>query len=320
MKITAFAGGVGAARFLAGLVQVNPPEDLTVIVNTGDDFEWMGLRVCPDLDTILYTLGGIGSPDPGWGIAGDTFQALDRLRQLGCDPWFRIGDRDLATHIYRTARWNEGDTLEEITGDLCRRNGIRARVLPMTNSDVPTRIQSEEGLLEFQDYFVRRRCEPVVKGLVFEGCGSAHPAPGVLEAIGMAEGIIISPSNPLISIGPILAIPGIRESLIDSRKPIAAISPIVSGRALKGPAATMLAQLGHKSSAAGVALLYRDFLDWLVLDESDIDLIPRIEALGVRASAAKTIMDSPEAAKTLALEVTRILASIQQGDRNGSNS
>jgi LPPG:FO 2-phospho-L-lactate transferase len=320
MRITALAGGVGAAKFLVGLVQVIAPEDLTVIVNTGDDFDWMGLRVCPDLDTIIYTLAGISNRETGWGVAGDTFQALNRLRQLACDAWFRIGDRDLATHIYRTERRHRGKMLSEITRDLCLRNGIGARILPMTDSEVPTRIQTEEGLLEFQDYFVRRRCAPHVKGIVFEGCESALPAPGVLEAIESAEGIVVCPSNPLISIGPILSIPGAREALARSARPVVAVSPIIAGRALKGPAADMFSQLGLESSAAGVALFYRDFLDWLVVDEIDLDLVPRIEALGVRASTACTVMDSPAASTALAIKVTQVLSSIHKGDPNGTDS
>jgi LPPG:FO 2-phospho-L-lactate transferase len=320
MKITALAGGVGAAKFLAGLVQVIPQEDLTVIVNTGDDFEWMGLRVCPDLDTITYTLAGIANRATGWGLEGDTFAALDRLRELGCDPWFRIGDRDLATHVYRTARRREGKTPAEVTRELQLRNGIRARILPMTDSEVPTKIQTEEGLLEFQDYFVRRRCEPRVKGIVFEGAGNAVPAPGVLEAIASAEAVVVCPSNPLISIGPILSVPGIRAALSAGAGTVAAISPIVAGRAIKGPTATMFAQLGLEVSAAGVASLYRDFLDCLVVDETDLDLVPRIQALGIRASTARTIMDSPESASALAWKVTKILASISQGESNGTDT
>jgi LPPG:FO 2-phospho-L-lactate transferase len=309
MKITALAGGVGAAKFLAGFVEVIRPEDLTVIVNTGDDFEWMGLRICPDLDTITYTLAGVANRETGWGVAGDTFQALERLRQLGCDAWFRIGDRDLATHLFRTQRWGEGAPLSAITRELCERNGITVQVLPMTDSDVPTRIQTEEGLLEFQDYFVRRHCRPVVKGIVFQGCEKAQPAPGVLEAILSADATVICPSNPLISIEPILAIPGLREAM--SIIPVVAISPIVAGRALKGPAAAMLSQLGFESSAAGVALFYRDLLDWLVVDESDRDLIPRIRELNIGASTAKTIMDTPGSARALASQVMQIVPFIQ---------
>ena len=320
MRITALAGGVGAAKFLSGLVQVIAPEDLTVIVNTGDDFDWMGLRVCPDLDTILYTLAGISNRETGWGVAGDTFQALDRLRQLGCDAWFRIGDRDLATHIYRTERRQKGETLSKIIMDLCIRNRIGAHILPMTDAEVPTRIQTEEGTLEFQDYFVRRRCAPRVKGIVFEGCERAHPAPGVLESIGSADGIVICPSNPLISIGPILSVPGVREALARSGNPVAAVSPIIGGRALKGPAADMLAQLGMESSAAEIALFYHDFLDWLVVDEIDLGLVPRIRALGVGASTAHTIMDSPAASMALALNITQVLSFIHEGGPNGKDS
>lgn len=306
MKIVTLAGGVGAAKFLSGLVRVVPPEDLTVIVNTGDDFYWMGLYVCPDLDTLTYTLAGLANPQTGWGVRGDTFQALDRLKILGCDTWFRIGDIDLATHIYRTEQLHGGTSLTKITRHICQHNGILCRVLPMTDSSVPTLVHTDDGTLLFQDYFVRRHCEPSVIDFAFHGIEKAEPAAGVLEALESAQGIIICPSNPFISIGPILAVPGVREALRETPAKIVAITPIIAGESVKGPTAAIMENLGLKVSATSVATLYRDFLDVFVLDHRDRRLETEIAALGLKAHAARTLMDCEAARIELAKSVMEL--------------
>ena len=307
MKLTAMAGGVGAAKLLSGLVQVLPPEELTIVVNTGDDFRWMGLYICPDLDTITYTLAGLNNPITGWGVRDDTYQCLDRLRLMGCDTWFALGDRDLATHVYRTEQLQQGDSLAQITASLTKLNGIATRILPMTNSPVPTKVHTKDGTLAFQDYFVRRNCQPQVQGFTFEGIESASPAPGVLRALHESDAVIVCPSNPFISIGPILAVPGIRAALHESPATILAVSPIVAGEALKGPTAAMLRQLGFEVSAAGVAGLYRDFVDVFVLDRRDERLRESISALGLRVCCADTVMRDEASRVALANSILEML-------------
>jgi LPPG:FO 2-phospho-L-lactate transferase len=294
MRIAALAGGVGAAKFLAGLVQEISPEDLTVVVNTGDDFEWHGLTVCPDLDTVIYTLGGIANPSTGWGVRGDTFNALERLDELGSDSWFRIGDRDLATHVYRTHRLRCGSSLSDVARALAAASGVTASVLPMSDAPVRTRVHTDEGTLDFQDYFVRRRTEGHTREIIFDGAETSRPAPGILEAILEARAVIFSPSNPLVSIGPVLSVPGVREALKETPAKVAAVSPIVGGKALKGPADRMLRDQGMEPSAVAVAQLYVDFLDLLVIDNVDAKLKPEIESLGVDVLVTDTIMDSME--------------------------
>jgi|SRR5688572_1981875 len=305
MKIVALAGGVGAAKFLSGLVRVIPPENLTIIVNTGDDFRWQGLHISPDLDTITYTLAGLSNPETGWGIRGDTFHCLSRLKALGCDTWFQVGDRDLATHVYRTDRLRVGIGLSEVTDCIRKMNGIEARVLPMTDSFVPTQVHTDEGTMHLQDYFVRRKCEPRVSGFTFQGIEASKPAPGVLESLGDASAVIVCPSNPFISINPILAVPGVRASL---RHPtVIAVSPIIAGRAIKGPTAAMLAQMGHEVSAVSVAEMYRDFVDTFVLDHQDAALQNRITTLGMKARIADTLIDNDEARIALARSVLEMV-------------
>ena len=305
MKLVALAGGVGAAKFLSGLVRVLPPEVLTIIVNTGDDFRWQGLHISPDLDTIIYTLAGLSNPETGWGIQGDSFHCLARLKALGCDTWFQVGDRDLATHIYRTDRLRSGTSLTEVTYCLRRMNGVEARVLPMTDSFVPTQVHTDEGAMHLQEYFVRRKCEPRVTGFTFQGIEAAKPAPGVLEAIGAASTIIVCPSNPFISVNPILAVPGVRESL--RHRTVIAVSPIIAGRSIKGPTAVMLAQMGHEVSAVSVAEMYRDFADIFVLDHLDAALQTRVSSLGMKARIAATLIDSDEAKIALARSVLEMV-------------
>jgi LPPG:FO 2-phospho-L-lactate transferase len=305
MKITALAGGVGAAKFLSGLVRVLPPENLTIIVNTGDDFQWQGLHISPDIDTITYTLAGLSNPETGWGIRGDSFHCLSRLQALGCDTWFQVGDRDLATHVYRTDRLRSRGSLTEVTDCIRRMNGVEARILPMTDSFVPTQVHTDEGTMHLQEYFVRRKCEPHVTGFTFQGIEASKPAPGVIESLGDASAIVVCPSNPFISINPILAVPGVRASLRHSN--VIAVSPIIAGRAIKGPTAVMLAEMGHEVSAVSVAEMYRDFVDIYILDHKDAPLGARISSLGMQARMAATQMDSDEAKLALARSVLEMV-------------
>lgn len=298
--ITVLAGGVGAARFLRGLVDVVDPESVTVIGNTADDEEFLGLHVSPDLDTVVYTLADAVDPETGWGLAGDSYACREQAARLGEETWFRLGDADLATHVQRTLLLRQGQTLSQATESIARAFGLRCRLLPMSDDPVRTVVATDAGELPFQEYFVRRRWQDEVRALRFEGAEQARPAPGVLEAIAEAEAVVVAPSNPFVSIGPILAMPGVRRALRETPAPVAAVSPIVGGRALKGPADRMLTSLGHEASALGVARLYADFLDVLVLDRQDAELVPQVESLGVRAVVADTIMRDAAARRALA--------------------
>ncbi len=306
-RVVALAGGVGAARFLDGLTRVIAPERVFIIGNTADDAEIHGLHISPDLDTVTYTLAGLANPEHGWGLRGDSFRCLEALGRLGADTWFQLGDLDLATHLYRTERLRKGATLTEVTSEINRALKVRSTLVPMSNQRVRTRICTPSGELEFQNYFVKRRARDRVTAMRFEGASDASPAPGVLDAIGNAEAIVLCPSNPFISIGPILAIPGIREALQQRRDKVAAISPIVGGRALKGPAAKMMKSMQLKSSAAEVAKLYVDFCGVFVLDEVDGKDAPEVEALDMRAVVADTVMRGPREKKSLAQVVVREL-------------
>ncbi len=308
MKMAALAGGVGGARLASGLAEILPAGNLTLIVNTGDDFEWMGLRVCPDIDTIIYTLASLANPVTGWGVRDDTFRTLQRLGALGCETWFRVGDLDMATHIVRTQLLRQGKSLTEVTKTLCTANGVRVPVLPMTDQPVPTLIHTEEGTIEFQDYFVRRKCSPRVCGVSNSDIGDASPAPGVLEAIASADAVVVCPSNPLISIGPILSVPGIRAALETKETKILAVSPIIRGEAVKGPTAKMMRETGMEVSAAGVARLYRQFVDIFVADESDKELQADIEALGMKVRFAPILMNDATARHNLARAILEIVA------------
>jgi LPPG:FO 2-phospho-L-lactate transferase len=308
MKITALAGGVGAARLLYGLAEVLRPEDLSVIVNTGDDFRWMGLTICPDLDTVMYTLSGQNNTATGWGLRDETFHCLDRIGMLGGAAWFRVGDRDLATHLYRTNRLESGAPLSEVTAELCRKSGIRSLILPMTDRPVPTLVHTTEGTLSFQDYFVRRHCEPRVQGFSFDGIEASLPAPGVENALATADAVVLCPSNPFISLGPILSVPGMRDALLATPAVVLAVSPIVGGEAVKGPAADMMRQLGLEVSATSIARLYRDFVDIFVCDQRDQGLVEAISRLIPRVFATNTLMVDNEARITLARSVLEFLA------------
>src|SRR6185295_13822442 len=287
-SVVVLCGGVGAARFLEGVVRAVDAEAVTAIVNVADDAEFHGLHVSPDIDTVLYTLAGIVDPAQGWGVRGDTHVLQDALALLGRDTWFQLGDRDIATHIHRTALLREGVTLTEITARLARSLGVRARILPSSDERQATMVRTDDGWLAFQEYFVRRRQRDTVREVRFDGAGT--PAPGVLDAIAGASVVLVAPSNPIVSIGPILALAGVRDALSRTPAPVVAISPIVGGQALKGPAAAMLASLGHEVSPAGVARMYADFLDAMVLDERDDALASAVESAGPRAIVAPAIM------------------------------
>jgi LPPG:FO 2-phospho-L-lactate transferase len=308
MNITALAGGVGASKFLLGLAAVMPPERITIIANTGDDIELFGLHISPDIDTITYTLAGVINEQTGWGLARDSFECLNWLARYNEAHWFNLGDRDLATHIHRTHQLREGRTLAEATDHIRRSLGVRSLILPATDEYVPTLVVTDEGEMHFQEYFVRRRCEPRVREIRFRGIESARPAPGVTLAILEADAVIICPSNPFISIGPILAVPGIREALKETRAKVIAITPIIGGRALKGPAADMLGDLGHECSARGVATVYKDFIDLFVLDEVDRAIKPSIEELGIGVVVTNTVMSTLEDKQRLAGQVLEIVA------------
>lgn len=306
-SVVALAGGVGAARFLDGLTRVIAPERVYIIGNTADDAEIHGLHISPDLDTVAYTLAGLANPQHGWGIRGDSFRCLEALRRLGADTWFQLGDVDLATHLYRTQRLHRGATLAEVTSEITRAFGVSSTLVPMSNHRVRTRICTPLGELEFQTYFVKRRARDRVIAMRFEGASEAEPAPGVLDTIAKAEAIFLCPSNPFISIGPILAIPGVRQALQRRRENVAAISPIVGGRALKGPAAKMMKSMKTTPSAFEVARLYQDFVGVFVLDEVDRRHAVKVQALGMRAVVTNTIMNGLRERKALAKAVMREL-------------
>jgi LPPG:FO 2-phospho-L-lactate transferase len=285
--IVALAGGVGGAKLVAGLARALPPEELVIAVNTGDDFEHLGVHVSPDLDTVMYTLAGIANPETGWGRADETWAFMAALEHLGGPTWFRLGDRDLATNVERTRRLRDGETLSEITRDLCGRLGVRQTVVPMSDDPVRTIVHTDRGALEFQHYFVRARCEPRVLRLEYRGAESARPSAALREALARGAGVIFCPSNPYLSIAPILAIPGVREA-IGGRA--AAVSPIIAGRAVKGPAAKIMQELGIAPSALEVARYYRGIARALVIDRADAALAAPIEALGIRAVQEDTLM------------------------------
>jgi LPPG:FO 2-phospho-L-lactate transferase len=301
--ITALAGGVGASKLLLGLYQVADPASLTVIVNTGDDITLHGLKISPDLDIVTYTLAGIVESKKGWGYRGETFHLLKRLAVFGRINWFNLGDRDLATHIHRTAMLAEGKSLREAAESIRHALGVKSRILPMSDQPVPTIIDTDEGALHFQEYLVKRRAEPVVRDIRFDGVDQAQPAPGVLEAIRDASKIIICPSNPLISIGPILAVPGVRDALRARRNDVIAVCPIVGGKSLKGPSDKMLAQLGYDPSAEGVAKMYADFTGTFVIDAADASQSDSIRALSMNVEVMPTVMQTLSQKKRLAREL-----------------
>ena len=301
--ITVLAGGVGAARFLQGLLAVHRPSDVTIISNVGDDCEWFGLHVSPDIDIVLYHLSGRADEERGFGIKGDTYSILEAISVYGYDTWFRLGDRDLATCITRTDLLRRGRTLAEATAEIASALLVPGRITPITNDRLRTKIRTDDGVLDFQEYFVRRRTEGHAWEVTFDGADAARPAPGVIEAIREADAVILTPSNPLVSIGPILSVPGVRDALRETNARVAAVSPIVGGKAIKGPADRMLRDQGMAASATTVGKLYEDFLDLLVIDNTDEALRPEIEALGLEVAVTDTIMDSMEKKAALARTV-----------------
>jgi len=301
--IVVLAGGVGAARFLQGLVQVVPQNDITVIGNTGDDREFYDLHVSPDLDIVTYTLAGVVDETHGWGIQHDTYHTMTQLTYYGNDDWFMLGDRDLATHIHRTNLLHQGKTLSEVTDNLRKQFGLGLRLLPMTDQPVATHIRTPVGLLHFQEYMVKRRCEDEVQDVIFVGVEEARPAPGVLDALKEADAILLAPSNPIVSIGSILAVPGIHDALHEASGIIVAVSPIISGAPIKGPADKLMSGLGMEVSAVGVARCYRDFLDAMIIDQRDAHLVSEIEDLGIPTVTTNTIMRNSEAKVALARKV-----------------
>ncbi|MCW5875762.1 MAG: 2-phospho-L-lactate transferase [Anaerolineales bacterium] len=302
MKVVALAGGVGGAKLADGLAQVLPTEDLTIIVNTGDDFEHFGLSICPDLDTVCYTLAGLANPETGWGQASESWVAIEAAKALGAPGWFNLGDRDLGTHLERTRRLRGGDALSAITADFCRAWGIGPQVLPMSDAPVRTIVQTRDGdELAFQNYFVELRCEPEVRGFRFEGIEAARPAPGAVDALIAADLVVICPSNPWVSVAPILAIDGLRAAVAD--KPVLAVSPIIGGQAVKGPAAKMFRELGIAPSALAVAQHYGDLLAGFVLDTADAGQAEAVQGLGIMPLATATLMQDTAGRARLAAEV-----------------
>jgi LPPG:FO 2-phospho-L-lactate transferase len=308
MKIVALAGGVGGAKLAYGLAQVLPPANLTIIVNTADDFEHLGLYISPDVDTVCYTLAGLANPDAGWGRDNETWQAMTNIAKLGGPDWFQLGDQDLATHLERTRLLKEGLPLSQIVSQFCRSWGILHRILPMSDQPVRTIVKTDQGELPFQEYFVHRGSEPHVTGFEFRGAETATPAPGAIEALSDADAVVICPSNPWVSIEPILAIPGFRDRI--SAKTTIAVSPIIGGKAVKGPAARMFADLGIQPSALAVAEHYRGLIKGFVLDKVDREFAQPVQALQMRALVAKTLMRTSEDRRRLAKDVLDFIRTI----------
>lgn len=300
--ICVLSGGTGGAKFVDGLRQVMPAEDITLVVNTGDDLMWWGLYVSPDVDSIMYVLSGMLSRERGWGVKGDTFLCLQAMGQLGEPTWFHTGDRDLAMHLLRSRLLAEGKTLSEATAVICKKLGVKARVLPMSNSRVETRIDTPIGELSFEEYFVQRWYQDPVKSVRFAGASDAEPAPGVVDAILNADAVLIAPSNPVSSIGPILAVPGIHDALLRTKGKIAAVSPIVGNAPVAGPAGILMEAQGWPCSIAGVAQAYAEFLDLLICDMRDARAAETLRQSGLRVQCTQTIMRSPDDKAALARE------------------
>ena len=318
-NVLALAGGVGGAKLALGLARLLPPENLTIVVNTGDDESFHGLHVSPDLDTMLYTLAGISNAETGWGISGETFHALGMLARYGADTWFNLGDRDLATHIRRTQLLQGGWTLSEVTEELCQRLGVEHSIVPMSDEPVRTVLGTDSGELPMQEYFVRRRSEPAVNNVKYLGASESAPSPRFASALEQADMVVLCPSNPLLSTGPILALPGVRERLaarVEGRanaRVRVAVSPIIGGQAVRGPAAKIMTELGLEPTCIGVARLYRDICDAILIDEQDRDEIPAINELGIEAIAAPIYMESEADKIALARLILDLGGSFQNG-------
>lgn len=310
-RVTLLAGGVGAARLLRGLAAILRPTNLTVVVNTADDDVFHGLHVSPDVDTILYTLAGLADPGRGWGMLGDTFHAVDALARYRDDTWFRLGDRDLATHLYRTEELRAGKSLSEITANQARRLGVRVRVLPMTDGPVRTIIETAQGRLSFQEYLVRERARPTVKSIRYEGIRTAIPAPEVISAIEQADVLVVAPSNPFVSIAPILGLRGVRAAMRRAAAPCVAVSPLIGGRPVKGPADRMMRALGMKPSPLSLATLYKDLLDGMVIDTADRSFVSALEDRGLSVATTNTLMKTQARSTAVAREVLSLATSMR---------
>ncbi len=317
----ALSGGVGGAKLVVGLNEVVAPEQLCIIANTGDDFEHLGVHVSPDLDTLMYSLAGLADPETGWGVTNETWDFMAALEELGADTWFRLGDRDLATNVERTRLLDSGMSLSQVTEKLCEQLAIAAHIVPMTDGRLRTMLQTEDGLLEFQDYFVRRAAQPRVSGVVYDGAGSAEGSPAALEALACPdlEAVLLTPSNPYLSIDPILAIGDIRSAIKALDAPVIAVSPIVGGRAIKGPTAEIMNELGADVSPVEVARHYRDIVDGIIIDQADTDCMEQIAAMDVAVISAQTVMksmtDKIELAG-IAIEFASTIRSRTEGDGN----
>jgi LPPG:FO 2-phospho-L-lactate transferase len=307
--IIALSGGVGGAKLALGLSRIMPAEDLLVVVNTGDDFEHLGMSISPDIDTVAYTLAGLANRELGWGRHDETWSFMETMEALGGETWFRLGDRDMALHVERTRRLKRGESLSSVTADLCQRMGVGPRVVPMTDDPVRTRLLTDQGWLDFQEYFVHRRCEPVVSELQFQGAGAARAHPDFLAALGHAslEAVVICPSNPFISVEPILAIPGVREAMIACKAPIIAVSPIIAGRAVKGPTAKMMTELGLDPTAGTVAQRYNELLDGYVIDNADMSEVVSIDARVTLAQTLMTTLEDREALARIVMDAAAVL-------------
>ena len=307
--IIALSGGVGGAKLALGLSRVLPPEDLLVVVNTGDDFEHLGLSISPDIDTVTYTLAGIANRELGWGRQDETWSFMETTEVLGGETWFRLGDRDVALHVERTRRLRNGESLSAVTDGIARRLGIRQRIIPMSDDPVRTRLLTLDGWLDFQEYFVHRRCEPVVSQLEFHGADKARPHPDFMAALAdpKLRAVVICPSNPFISVEPILAIPGVRAAMVNCAAPVIAVSPIIAGRAVKGPTAKMMTELGLDPSAGTVAQRYSDLLDGYVIDHADMSEVVSIDARVMLAQTLMTTLEDREALARTVLEAADVL-------------
>jgi LPPG:FO 2-phospho-L-lactate transferase len=313
--IAILTGGTGGAKFIQGMAGFMDPRQLTVIVNTGDDLTWWGLHVSPDIDSVVYALAGQLSKERGWGLEGDTFECLARMKSMGSEAWFQLGDRDLATHLRRTQFLRGGATLTDATIEIAATFEVRSKVFPMSDDRVETRVLTDIGELSFQEYFVRERWQHVPQSIAFAGAAKARPAPGVLEAIRTATAVFLAPSNPITSIGPILAVPGIRNALRDTDATVVAVSPIIGERAVSGPAAELMRSAGLPVSCTGVAQAFKDFLDVLVIDDHDVKRCADVEAVGVHAHVAPTMMYSDREKLALARAA---MAAAEQRQRKGA--
>ena len=305
-SVVALAGGVGGAKLALGFSHILGSEELTVVVNTADDDRFYGLHVSPDLDTVLYTLAGVSNAEMGWGLAGESFRTLDRLKEYGVDAWFNLGDLDLATHLYRTKMLDEGKTLSEVCQQLARSLGVEHKILPVTDSPIKTMVETQDGIMSFQEYFVKNRCDPIVKSIDFNGSSNCTVTPGVRRAVLNMDLLVFCPSNPFVSIAPILSVPGFKEMIESFSGKSIGVSPIVGGEAIKGPAAKMLKELGHDVSPVGVARQYVGLCNTFIIDEKDVDLKQEIESLGMNVFVTQTIMETDQDKKRLAEYILEI--------------